>query len=318
MYIGDLLAQITGDNISSPAQATLGELLPLKRKSEDYPRRAVSKTPQATINVQNGSRKEIPIRTTPNVKANTPRTKLASNVKSEVNINGSIPNITQDSTATPITAQKPLKKGSYAEIMARGKAAHASLGQVGKIQHKKIERQPTKREREDLKSQRSQKLLKNPNPNSKFQKSGQNKVHDTQKVPTEAPKKVKKAALATTGYTGTARPKTNSVSKPLRGSESVFPTKIRHNKGGPSERRYKYLSEEDEDDEEEEQEENYIESDLSDMEAATFEVDEEEEIASKIARREDAEALAEENRLKREKEVKRRKLAAMAKSRTKH
>lgn len=51
------------------------------------------------------------------------------------------------------------------------------------------------------------------------------------------------------------------------------------------------------------------------MEAAAFEVDEEEELAARIARKEDAEALAEENKLKREKEEKRKRLAAMAKAR---
>jgi hypothetical protein len=49
------------------------------------------------------------------------------------------------------------------------------------------------------------------------------------------------------------------------------------------------------------------------MEAAVFEVDEEEEEAARIARMEDAEALAEENRLKKEKLEKKRRLAALAK-----
>merc|ERR1711964_211458 len=106
-------------------------------------------------------------------------------------------------------------------------------------------------------------------------------------------KKEKKAALATTGYTGTSRPKPGGASS----RPSASSTSSRYDRGPDRDRhrgdrygaRYAYASEEEDDEEEEE--------------------------AAKIARREDALALAEENRLKREKEEKRRRLAAMAKSR---
>jgi hypothetical protein len=78
-----------------------------------------------------------------------------------------------------------------------------------------------------------------------------------------------------------------------------------------SEKRYTYASEEEEDEEIDEQE-DYASDVSSDMEAAAFEVDEEEEFAARVARKEDAEALAEENRLKSEKEAKKRRLMAMA------
>jgi hypothetical protein len=221
---------------------------------------------------------------------------------------------------------KAPKKGSFAEIMARAKAAQATSGQVGKIQHKRIEKAPSKREREEARAQKSQNLQKNLGPNGKFQKAGQSALGDGRagmkeskgKIPVkpEVEKKVKKAATATTGYAGTARPKPGSGKAPSRSSASGSrydrgPDRYRDDRRGSSSR-YTYASE---DEDEAEEEEEYDSDVSSDMEAAAFEVDEEEEAAARIARREDAEALAEENRLKREKEEKRKRLAAMAKSR---
>lgn len=199
--------------------------------------------------------------------------------------------------------------------MARGKQAQATLGQVGKIQHKKIEKAPTKRERDDMKSQKVERIQKNIGPNGKFRSAaakviGQATERKEAKSALIPEKKPKKAAAATTGYTGTARPKPGGVlsaSRPSASSASRYdraPDRYRDDRR-PSKR---YASEE-------EDEEDYESDASSDMEAAAFEVDDEEEQAARIARREDAEALAEENRLKREKEEKRRKLAAMAKNR---
>jgi hypothetical protein len=137
-----------------------------------------------------------------------------------------------------------------------------------------------------------------------------------------AERKIKKAAIATTGYTGTARPKPGAkVSRPSTTGSSRYdrgPDRGRDGRYGTSSKGYSYHSEEEDEDEEEEEEEeveDYASDVSSDMEAAAFEVDEEEEEAARIARREDAEALAEENRHKREKEEKRRRLMALAKSR---
>jgi protein SPT2 len=228
--------------------------------------------------------------------------------------------------STDAPAAKPPKKGSYAEIMARGKAAQATLGQVGKIQHKKIEKLPSKREREEMKAQKSQKIQKNLGPNGKFRSTGPPVSNGRSlaresvgKVAPEPEKKVKKAAVATTGYAGTARPKPGSAKTPSRSSAALSsryergPDRYRDDRRGPSSKRYTYASEEEAD--EEEEVEDYDSDASSDMEAAVFEVDDEEEEAARIARREDAEALAEENRLKREKEEKKRRLAAMARRR---
>lgn len=231
------------------------------------------------------------------------------------------------STAPP----KPPKKGSFAEIMARGKAAQTTLGQVGKIQHKKIEKGATKKERQAEKDKRATNIRSGLDPKSKFQKqrpsqlpnqtSGQPPLRDGKndtrqkngKATAESEKKPKKAALATTGYSGTARPKlggsgAKAASRPTTAGSSRF-DRDRGHRGNLGSRYDRYESEDEEDIEEED-----YESDVSsDMEAAAFEVDEEEELAAKIARKEDAEALAEENRMKKEKEEKKRRLAAMAK-----
>ncbi|KAL2076143.1 hypothetical protein VTL71DRAFT_1086 [Oculimacula yallundae] len=328
--IGDLLAQISGE--PSPTQPTFSSSFPPKRKADDQLRKPLDKI----------QRTQTPAASSPRPVAQTSRPTTVDAPMSRMKLGQSAQKQPLSRPSTSTTSFKngqptpppnndgpkvPPKKGSYAEIMARGKAAQATLGQVGKIQHKRIEKQPSKREREDLKAQKSSKLQKNLAPDSKFSKMGQNPLRNGQKTgkdngkarPEPVPeKKVKKAALATTGYTGTSRPKPGgSSSKPSTSSSSSRydrgPDRDRH-RGDRYGARYAYPSEEEEEEEDEEDEPDY-ESDLSDMEAAAFEVDDEEEQAARIARREDAQALAEENRLKREKEEKRKRLAAMAKSR---
>ena len=235
---------------------------------------------------------------------------------------------TRSTPTTSAEPSKPPKKGSYAEIMARGKAAQATLGQVGKIQHKRIEKVPSKREREEMKSGKVKRLQKVLGPGGKFDKAGQdlmdskNGRRDSNGKGSRAPvlpeKKVKKAALATTGYAGTARPKpgVKGSSRPSISTSSRYGRNGGRYQDERNSSRYTYVSEEEDDMEEEEDDEDRYASDASsDMEAAVYEVDDEEEEAARIARKEDAEALREETRLKREKEEKRRRLAAMAKSR---
>ncbi|KUJ11129.1 uncharacterized protein LY89DRAFT_689056 [Mollisia scopiformis] len=327
MPIGDLLAQITGE--PSPTETThASTFLPPKRKADDQLRRPVNKV-QRTEPTTTILSKPVP---------NNARSLSVEGPLSKIKLGSSAQKPTASATfkngrPTPPLAndapKAPPKKGSFAEIMARGKAAQSTLGQVGKIQHKKIEKMPSKREREEMKAHKSSNIAKNMAPGSKFNKAplpnardGRNGAKESgKKAPPEPEKKIKKAATATTGYAGTARPKPGGAKGPARSSASA--SSSRYDRGSDrgryrddrhgSSARYAYVSEEEEDEEEEERE---YDSDVSsDMEAAAFEVDEEEQLASRIARREDAEALAEENRLKREKEEKRRRLAAMAKSR---
>jgi protein SPT2 len=317
---------------------------PAKRKPEEQIRRPVDKLQKTGALAANSSRPLTQTQKPSAVDAHMAKMRLGTNSSKSSN-GGNITAISfknRRSTPPPNPGppKAPPKKGSFAEIMARGKVAQASLGQVGKISHKKIEKLPSKREREEMKSQKSLKLQKNLGPNGKFKAAGQEIMQNTRngstlsvkagkqgKKSVEPPpeKKVKKAALATTGYAGTARPKPGSAkgsSKSAASSSSRYdrgPDRYREDRRGSSGARYAYVSEdedeeeEDDDDGDEEDEQDYDSE--SDMEAAVFEVDEEEELAARIARKEDAEALAEENRHKREKEEKRKRLAAMARSR---
>jgi len=299
MPIGDLLAEITGE--PSP---TLPQTMALPKRKVEEPLRRPEKKP-----------------TPPSANTSRPIAKPSVESMAKMKISDKKPTFTSPRAAfnngqpTPPLADAPKappKKGSFAEIMARGKVAHSTMGQIGKIQHKKIEKAPSKREREEMRNQKSSHLQKNLAPGSKFQKIGRSSpavgVKKMGKPAEPLPeKKIKKAAIATTGYAGTARPKPGgaktSASSSSRGRDD------RRSNSAP---RYAYVSDEEEEAEEDD-EEDYASDASSDMEAAAFEVDEEEELAARIARREDAEALAEENRLKREKEAKRKKLAAMAK-----
>jgi len=325
MPIGDLLAQISGEQ--SPTFPTV-DMTP-KRKADDDLKRPPDKIKRTRSPVANSSRPMSRSQKHSAVDKSLVKMKLAPTASSPR------PVVSTSKISSPAPASteppKPPKKGSYAEIMARGKAAQAILGQVGKIQHKPIEKAPTKREREELKARRSHKFQSSLAVKGKPGAAGQPPLRDgsngtrenngkvaigssSKKV--ELPKKIKKAALATTGYTGTARPKPGSTTATSKSSTrtSHSPYQRSGSKGQDfrsSSRRYVSASEEEDDEEGQE-----YDSDVSsDMEAAAFEVDEEEEEAARIARREDAEALREELRLKREKEEKRKRLAAMARAR---
>lgn len=352
VQIGDLLAQISGE--PSPTQTTYTIAPPPKRKADEQLRQPVDKLQKRATTAANSSqtiaRTSRPAVNPSSVNISMSNMKLGQKGQNDRNRLAARPSTSTTTTLkngqptpppTSDACKVPPKKGSFAEIMARGKAAQSTLGQVGKIQHKRIEKMPSKREREELKSQKASNLQKNLAPGSKFSKMGQSGAHSVQSIrdnvkaglnaarsngkgraEPEPEKKIKKAAMATTGYTGTSRPKPGgSSSRPsASASSSRYSRGPDRNRRAEHDRygaRYAYASEEedDEEDEDEEEEQDY-ESDLSDMEAAAFEVDDEEEEAARIARREDAEALAEENRLKREKEEKRRRLTAMAKAKS--
>lgn len=199
--------------------------------------------------------------------------------------------------------------------MARAKAAQTTMAQVGKIQHKRIEKAPSKREREEMRSAgkitSGKAKAKGP---AQPLRDGRNGTRENGKgsrlAVAEAEKKVKKAAAATTGYTGTARPNPATIKKaPPQSYGSSSRDRDRPSNVAPSKQRYTYAGSD------EDEEEDYQSDGSSDMEAAVFEVDQEEERAAKLARKEDALALAEENRLKIEKE-RRKRLATMARNRS--
>lgn len=108
------------------------------------------------------------------------------------------------------------------------------------------------------------------------------------------------------GYRGTARP----ASAPATTSRNGTPAAKA--KPQPAKGRYDgYADWSDLDDMDDE--DDYASDASSDMEGGMWDVEQEEQLALKAAKKEDAEALAEEARLKREKEERKRKLLAMSK-----
>lgn len=188
--------------------------------------------------------------------------------------------------------------------------------QVGKIQHKPV---LTRKEREELTgatknmSIKGKPLSRTGSGTSKTAtpplRDGRNGSRENGKksrtASAEPEKKVKKAALATTGYAGTARPAGGAAPK-KSAAPSYGSSRDRDRDRAPPSSRYRYASEE------EEEEDDYESDASSAMEAGLDDVDEEEERALRIARKEDQLALREEAR---HREEKRRRLAAMAKSR---
>ncbi|TLD23272.1 hypothetical protein PspLS_07657 [Pyricularia sp. CBS 133598] len=255
------------------------------------------------------------------------------------------------SVSAPKTAPK---KGSFAEIMARAAKAQQSQGPIGKIQHKAVEKPPLNRQRTDPKSEATRGSATNgrdgvrggavaqkgrtagppasrngdrangrirspgapgarPAPNGKKESA----------AATEA-KKVKKAAVATTGYQGTARPRPNGAKKP--GQASTSSRNVNHRGASVNgsrdyrSRQSRYYEDDDDMDDfidyDDEEEENgyggprYADAsdNESDMEAGISDIDEEEHRAEILGRREDREQEALEQRLKLAKEERKQRL----------
>jgi len=110
------------------------------------------------------------------------------------------------------------------------------------------------------------------------------------------------------GYKGTARPASAPASSNRNG---VPPAKAKPN---PTKGRYDGYADWDDLDAMDDEEEDYASDGSSDMEGGVWDVEQEEQLALKAAKKEDAEALAEEMRLKREKDERKRKLMAMSKA----
>lgn len=115
-------------------------------------------------------------------------------------------------------------------------------------------------------------------------------------------------AAAPIGYKGTARPNSTNISSSRGGTPAAKP------KPKPEKGRYDGYADWSDLDDMEDEEDDYASDASSDMEGGIWDVEEEEQLALKAAKKEDAEALAEEMRLKREKEEKKRKLMALSKA----
>lgn len=324
MPIGDLLAQITGEAPSSTSAAPRPQPIP-KRKADAE----LSRTNGKHAKIEQHA--AIPSRPVAQAKplVKTGKINMEAPVKSESKA------ATRPTPKPQEAPRGPPKKGSYAEIIARATNYKKTLGQMGKIQNKPFEKeapkpvgpkgkpnigavprggpdQPT-RGKPVLHSRNSQREV----PGGKVGKVAEKGSKNGNKAaPPEPVKKLKKAAMATTGYTGTARPNPAAAkaNPRLLISSATRPGPVpRRDSASTSRapkpalpRRYTYAEEDEEDEEERED----YESDVSsDMEAAAFEVDEEEEKAARLGKLEDKE---QEERLRREAAEKQRRLAQRA------
>lgn len=325
LQIGDLLAQITGEAPKLAAPAVPAQTAPPKRKADSELPRGADKVikrdtpssqarpnaPQRPSNGASSASKPLPSKlgskpaTTPSANTSAQRSGSAGPKLESINSSG--------------PPAKPPKKGSFAEIMARAKQAQEMNAQVGKIQHKPV---LTRKEREELTgatnnmSVKGKPLSRTGSGTGTFKtatpplRDGRNGSRENGKksrtASAEPEKKVKKAALATTGYAGTARPAGGLAPKKSAAPSYGSSSRDRDRDRAPSSSRYRYASEE------EEEEDGYESGASSAMEAGLDDVDEEEERALRIARKEDQLAMQEEAR---HREEKRRRLAAMAKNR---
>jgi protein SPT2 len=213
----------------------------------------------------------------------------------------------------PAPAAKPPKKGSFQEILARGKQIQQTIAPIGVIKHKQTEKL-SKKERDRLAQEAAAKAKGSASRDKKAgNRSRTGSSEPAPRKPGEQPKEKRKPVDL--GYTGTARPKDKSAEPQYKGTMGLArPGQTRKAPVGQKEAASRYSRYADYSDEEldEEEEEVDYESDLSDMEAGMFDVDEEEELALREAKKDDAKEKALENELKRQKQQRKNKLAAMA------
>lgn len=360
--IGDLLAQISGDG-STPTSAAA-----VKRPSESVKRKAegdlrdITKTPRNYDSVSKVTQIFRPADRTITKQQSTANvgSKTAISDQSRATYAGSAAKIQKPLRPPPSTAngssaaKAPPKKGSFAEILARGQRAQAVMGNVGKIQHKKVEKNTSLKREEDRAgmsgggrkvpvkktsagytgsakpSQRNGTNGHGPQNGgrhgsgsgfasgnrlgSSAVRPGSGKSTGKQGAEDEQQKKIKKAAQATTGYSGTARPKPGN---PVRHDSSSRGGALLNRPAPRPSRSSHYENDYDEDmddfieyDDDEDvggPRYGYDSDGSSDMEAGMDDIDNEEQRADRLARQEDIQQERLERNLKMAKEERKRK-----------
>ncbi|KEZ40004.1 Uncharacterized protein SAPIO_CDS8988 [Scedosporium apiospermum] len=374
--IGNLLAQITGEKPSSSPARPVPRPFPVpKRKPDEELRRDPAKSlktgsgntpasrplarpslpmrpddkPSSSLTRPLNSSRPLDNKASSSSLSRTPSRPDASSSRYN-GMAGSRPSsapakpvgVTKPASST--TPARPPKKGSFAEIMARAQRAQETMGQVGKIQHKKVEKPSLKKEKDEPKpdprsaprkpiSGRNAPTSSRPNavpsssaPSSRDPRRGSTSTNTAKRKPSVAaaapePEPTKKIRRPpTTGYAGTARPRPNAPStekkKPTTGGVILNPTMSRY--GSDKRRRSSRYEEEDDDmsdfieyDDDEDEggmpgRHYYSDDGSSDMEAGMDEIDDEEERAEYLARQDDWREQQLEKRLKLEKEKRKR------------
>ena len=218
-------------------------------------------------------------------------------------------------SATPTTptadALKAPKKGSYAEIMARAKA-NQSKPPVGTISHKPKDQIAPSYKKE-------LKLMKKAIKDKKLGFKNSSRPGSSGSLSSSpAPGPVANKKVAASAYGGTAKPKPQRPQPTYKGtmkpaSSNVKPATASDRDYSHRKPRYDEYAATDEDDLDDIEEDEYGSDGSDDMEAGFTDVEQEETLATKAARKEDEEEARLEAKLKRDKEERRKKLEQLAK-----
>ena len=224
------------------------------------------------------------------------------------------------STSSTTSSAPASTKGGYLAILERAKQNAEAAKQAGQIKHKPVEKL-TKKDRQRLIEEARAAAKGKPivNRDAKVGLKPRGKSAEPlvdSKTGASAKDKRKPVEVA---YKGTMR--ANAPAAPVyRGTmggpggaaarKPVAKAQTHGRAGYGAGPRYASYSDEEEEEDDDEPEDDYESG--SDMEAGVDEMYEEEEASARIAKREDAVALAEENELKRQKLERKRKLEALA------
>jgi hypothetical protein len=213
-------------------------------------------------------------------------------------------------TAAPVTT----KKGGYAAMLQRAAQTQQAKPAAPPVKHE-VTKILTKKEREALRAEQMAA--------AKGKKPVATPAGRNMGIKTEMNKEKKKPVDL--GYQGTARPAKKPVEIGYKGTARPIstPAGSAGRAAGPAKPKPKsgqgrytgYAAWSDDDRlEEEEEEDGYDSAASSDMEADAWDMENEEELALKAAKKEDALALKEENEAKRLKEERKKKLMALNKA----
>ncbi|KAG9673854.1 hypothetical protein KCU99_g3983, partial [Aureobasidium melanogenum] len=348
--LNSILSSINGDQPAPPRSQTLPstarsnppsrnptpQQVPPKRKADDAasdPKPKVARTDTNTSRFEhNASLAPPPSRST----TSSPAQRVAvPPPKPAIPYRGSGPSAKVQSTTKPATTQSaPVRpspvsttsssapaaaKGGYLAVLEAAKQNAQAAKLAGQIKHKPVEKL-TKKDRQRLveearAAQKGKPLPKDAKAGLKARGKSAEPLADS-KTGVSAKDKRKPVEVA---YKGTMR--SNAPAAPVyRGTmggpggaaaRKPLPKAPASSRSGyGAGRRYASYSDEEEEEEDDEPEDDYESG--SDMEAGVDEMYEEEEASARIAKREDALALAEENELKRQKLERKRKLEELA------
>ena len=290
-----------------------------KRKREDSEVRPYEKQKKDGIATDHSSRDDLPL--------DPPSSKLTKYsgsaptppTRSTIPLRGPskpTPAPNTPKASAPTTTKVP-KKGSYAEIMARAKAAEPKAAAVGIISHKPKEKAQLSYKKEmqlqkkaamnkklgikdiEKRPSSSGSISSNSTPGPQDNKNTQQPAYRGTAKPTAPAKPVKPQPT----YRGTMKAGDSTVTKPDSKVRDGKPVKLRYDE-------YAATDEEDLDDVEED---DYGSDESDDMEAGFSDVEQEETLAARTARLEDEAEAKLEVKLKREKEERKRKLEALSK-----